>query len=252
MTWTLQRTPPPRVAGASSQERFEERAAAERHRRRRRIGTAAALLIGAATLVWLIWFSPVLAATSVRVDGVSGGEQRAVRDLVLIPPETPLARVDTDALAARVRTRVTVADVKVSRSWPHTVVVHVTPRTPFLVLKTARGELQVVDREGVAYGTVVAAPKGIPVVTALGAAGATPAALKTALAVLPVLPSALDGRVRSIQVTSANLVTIRTADLTIVWGGSGDGPLKARIVTALMATKAKVIDVSAPGTPVTR
>jgi cell division septal protein FtsQ len=80
-----------------------------------------------------------------RVGWLYGTQVLAVRQVevtgsVLVPPEqvqavaavvlgTPLARVDTAAVAARVRSLPSVAAVDVSRSWPHTLVIEVTERT---------------------------------------------------------------------------------------------------------------------------
>ena len=101
---------------------------------------------------------------------------------------TPLARVDTEAVGARVRERVTVAEVSVRRSWPGTLTVEVVPRSAALVVRNPQGRLEVVDAEGVTFGTVRAAPKGVPVVTATGAEGTTQEALLSSLALLEALP----------------------------------------------------------------
>ena len=58
--------------------------------------------------------------------------------------------------------------------------------------------------------------------------------------------------VSGIRVSSANLVTFTLGPRTVVWGGGEDSARKVAILTALLRTKAKVIDVSAPDTPVTR
>ena len=55
-----------------------------------------------------------------------------------------------------------------------------------------------------------------------------------------------------IKVSSANLITFTLGSRTVVWGGGEDSARKVAILTALLRTKAKVIDVSAPDTPVTR
>ena len=72
------------------------------------------------------------------------------------------------------------------------------------------------------------------------------------LALLDALPPELSGKVSGITVSSANLVTFTLGRRTIVWGGGEDSARKVAILSALLRTKATVIDVSAPGTPVTR
>ena len=52
--------------------------------------------------------------------------------------------------------------------------------------------------------------------------------------------------------SSADLVTFTLGSRTVVWGSGEESTRKVAILRALLRTKAKVIDVSAPDTPVTR
>ena len=237
---------------ASSANRFRERALSNRRRPWRRallLGLAAALV---ALLAWVVGWSTWLGVDDVEVTGVTGPEAQAVARLVEVPVGTPLARVDTEAVGARVRERVTVAEVSVRRSWPGTLTVEVVPRSAALVVRNPQGRLEVVDAEGVTFGTVRTVPKGVPVVTATGAEGTTREALLSSLALLDALPAQLAGKVSGIKVSSANLITFTLGSRTVVWGGGEDSARKVAILSALLKTRAKVIDVSAPDTPVTR
>ncbi len=236
----------------SSANRFRERALSNRRRPWRR---ALLVVLAAATLgllAWVVGWSTWLGLDDVEVTGVTGPEAAAVVKLVDVPLGTPLARVDTEAVGARVRERVTIAEVSVRRSWPGTLTVEVVPRSAALVVRNPQGRLEVVDAEGVSFGTVRAVPKGVPVVTATGAEGTTREALLSSLALLEALPADLAGKVSGIKVSSANLITFTLGERTVVWGGGEDSARKVAILTALLRTKAKVIDVSAPDTPVTR
>jgi cell division protein FtsQ len=206
----------------------------------------------ASLLVWLVGFSPVLAVRSVEVVGVPDSEVAAIKALAKVPSGEPLARVDTDAVADRVAERATLADVSIERSWPSTLVIHASPRVPFLVVKNPQGQLKVVDGSGVAYAEVNRAPKGVPVVTAASDAALSRDALAAAVSVVRVLPSTLQHRVSSVTVSSANLVTLTVGSTTVVWGGVAEPERKLAIVTALLKHQHRVIDVSAPSTPVTR
>ncbi len=108
------------------------------------------------------------------------------------------------------------------------------------------------DAEGVTFGTVRAVPKGVPVVTATDAAGTSKEALLSSLALLDALPADLATQVSGIKVSSANLITFTLGKRSVVWGSGEDSDRKVAILTALLKTPAKVIDVSAPDTPVTR
>jgi cell division protein FtsQ len=244
-----------RVGGAgvaSSANRFRERALSNRRRPWRRALLVALAVAVLAALAWVVGWSTWLGVDDVEVVGVTGPEADAVARLVEVPLGTPLARVDTEAVGARVRERVTVAEVSVRRSWPGTLTVEVVPRSAALVVRNPQGRLEVVDAEGVTFGTVRAVPKGVPVVTATGAEGTTREALQSSLALLRALPAELGRRVSGIKVSSANLVTFTLGTRTVVWGSGEDSARKVAILTALLDTKAKVIDVSAPDTPVTR
>ncbi len=237
---------------ASSRDRFVRRAQEVRRRPRRLWGYAAVAVLVAAALVWVVAFSPLLAVRTVEVVGVPASEVAPIRELAQVPAGTPLARVDTAAVADRVTQRATVADVSIERSWPGTLVIHASPRTPFLVVKNPQGQLQVVDETGVAYAVVRKAPKDVPVVTAASDAALSRDALRAAVSVVRVLPASMQDQVSAVTVSSANLVTLKVAKTTVVWGGVDAPERKLEIVQALLPGKHKVIDVSAPATPVTR
>ncbi len=237
---------------SSSANRFRERALSNRRRPWRRALAGVLALAAVAALAWVVGWSSWLAVDDVEVTGVSGAEAQAVARLVQVPVGTPLARVDTDAVSERVRERVTVAEVSVRRAWPGTLTVEVVPRSAALVMRNPQGLLEVVDAEGITFGTVRAVPKGVPVVTATDRKGTSKLALLSSLALLDALPPDLAKGVSGIKVSSADLITFTLGKRSVVWGSGDDSERKVTILTALLRTKAKVIDVSAPDTPVTR
>ena len=238
---------------ASSANRFRERALSHRRRPWRRallVALAAAVVAG---LVWVVGWSTWLGVDRVEVTGVTGAEAQAVARLVEVPVGTPLARVDTEVVGARVRERVTVAEVSVRRSWPGTLTVEVVPRSAALVVRNPQGRLEVVDAEGVTFGTV---PRPRPRGCRWSPRPATRAPPRRRCGrrwrCSRRCRSDLSRSVSGIRVSSANLVTFTLGSRTVVWGGGEDSARKVAILTALLRTKAKVIDVSAPDTPVTR
>lgn len=237
---------------AAADPRFQERALERRRRPWRRVLWTAGALLVVAALVWLTFWSPVLAVRSVQVSGVTGADRSAVVDLVGVPEGTPLARVDLDAVEQRVRTRRILAEVSVERGWPSTLVVRTVPRQPALVLKNPQGQLEVVDSTGISYDTVTAPPAGVPVVSAASTKGTTKEALEAALSVVSTLPPPLARQVSAIRVSTANLVSFTLGGVDVVWGGADEAERKLQILEALLPTKPAVIDVSAPDTPVTR
>jgi cell division protein FtsQ len=77
-------------------------------------------------------------------------------------------------------------------------------------------------------------------------------ALMAAVDVVEVLPKALQKQTTNVTVSGANLVTLRVRGTTVVWGGVGQPEKKLTVMTALLKGRPKLIDVSAPDTPVTR
>ncbi|WP_404393595.1 cell division protein FtsQ/DivIB [Humibacillus xanthopallidus] len=247
-----------RVAGrglASSRRRFERRAAAARRRPRLLIGIGVALLLLLGLVVWLGWFSSVFTATAVEVRGASGAAAAQVRQVAAVPLGGPVMRVDTDAVQERLVAGKAWREVSVSRSLPHTVVIDVTPRVAVLAVRGAGGRVELVDAEGVVFARVASPPAGVPVV-ASGAATVTRAGVTAALQALGSLEPALRRTVSGVTVSEADQVSFRLkvkdATKTIVWGGSGDGATKAKLVAVLVSQPGSTIDVSVPGSPVTR
>ena len=237
---------------AQADPRFRERALQRRRRPWLRglwTVVAVAVLVG---LAWLAFWSPLLAVRSVEVTGVTGADRTAVVGLVRVPTGTPLARVDLEAVEERVRSRKTIAEVSVERGWPSTLRVRTIQRHPALVLKNPQGQLEVVDATGVSYDVVKAPPAGVPLVTAASPKGTTKEALEAALSMVRTLPPDLSSRVSSIQVSTANLVSVTLGGVDVVWGGADDADRKLTILRALLPTRPEVIDVSAPDSPVTR
>jgi cell division protein FtsQ len=203
-------------------------------------------------LVWTVWFSTLLTLRTVTVEGVGGAERTAVIEAAKAPLGVPLVSVDTDAITERVRGRITVAEARVTRSWPHAITITVQPRVAALVLKNPQGQLEVVDATGVIFGQVPAAPPGVPVVSAASDAGADKSALMAALSLIKALPKDLADQVTTITVSSANLVTFTLGDVPVTWGGADQPARKIQILRALLKTHPSAIDISAPDTPVTR
>lgn len=237
---------------SAADPRFRERALQRRRRPWRRALWIAIALIVVASVGWLAFWSPVLAVRSVEVSGVTGADKAAVAGLVEVAKGTPLARVDLGGVEERVRSRRAIAEVSVERGWPSTLRVRAVPRQPALVLKNPEGQLEVVDSTGVSYGTVTAAPAGVPVVTAASTKGTTKEALEAALSVIRTLPVDLAEQVGAMEVSTANLVSFTLGEVKVVWGGSDSPDRKLEILRALLPTTPAVIDVSAPDTPVTR
>lgn len=240
---------------SSARARFERRAARARRRPRLVAVLLVLTLLLAGGAVWLGWFSSLLLAERVEVRGVKSSQAATVRDVAAVPLGGPLMRVDTDAAVDRLERDLRWIEVSVTRSLPHTVVIEVTPRVAVLAVRMRTGEVQLHDREGVAFRTVAAPPDGLPLVSSTGSA-ASPEGVEAVLQAL----AALDGKVRKtvseVSLESGDRVTLtltsKGAERTVRWGGPGDAALKARLVTILLKEPGQLIDVTVPEAPVTR
>ncbi|WP_019877656.1 cell division protein FtsQ/DivIB [Sporichthya polymorpha] len=240
------------AAAAAEAARFAERA--RQRRRTRWIRTGIGLLVAAVVLAagWVVLFSDVFAVRSVQVAGVQRLTAERVERVAQVPAGEPLARLDTAAIAARVRTLAPVADVDVARKFPNTVKITVTERTPVAVLDTPEGR-RLVDAEGVAYAPAGDAARRFLLVRSSNPA-LTPEDLRSIQAVVAALPEAIREKVEAVQAdTTADLTVSLDGGREIVWGAPEQAEFKARVLDVLWREKstrgAKRYDVSVPEAP---
>lgn len=242
---TTTQTRPPSVADGKRHKR-EKRA-------RRRIwpfvlvgGLLLALLGGA---VWLVGFSTVLAAQRVEISGLKTLSRAEVTDEAAVQLGVPLARQDLNGIAGRVAGYPQVEHVAVERSWPSTVSIRVTERTP--VFATRYANLYVlVDKHGVPYLTVKDRPANLPLAVARQSDRAS---LLEIASVSRELSKKLRDRVVTIRAESPYaLILVLDSGVEISWGTSEQSKLKGEVALALLKQKPKAIDVSAPHNPTIR
>lgn len=219
--------------------------ASSRRRRLIRLLIAVAVLIVVAGCIWLVWFSPVLQVQQVRVVGAEGPRAQEVLAAADVPTGVPLARVDAASAQARVSDLPWVSSVEVRRGWPNEVVVAVQTREARAVLSSdprATG----IDADGVVFVAADPLPKGLPRVSAEGAA------LRSAMEVLTGLPEDLARRVVAVSATTRDDIdlTLRSGDV-VRWGSTEEPQTKAQVLRALLKRKADLYDVSAPELPTT-
>lgn len=228
----------------------------EKHRkrvRRRRIWPF--LLVGVLLLtlagggVWLVGFSSVLATQGVQVHGLKTLTEDEVTDQAEVPLGVPLARQDLEAVAARVAVFPQIEDVLVERTWPQTVSVTVTERTPVFAVRYAHLYV-LVDKNGIPYLTVPTQPDGLPLAAASKDDRASLAEIAT---VSGSLSAKLRQQVVTIRAESPYaLVLVLDSGVQIAWGTSEQSPLKGQVALALLKQDPKAIDVSAPHHPTIR
>ena len=120
------------------------------------------MIVVAALVGYVFWFSPLLAVRNVRLIGANrfgGGQLQAItaKDI-----GTPLARVDTAGVAHRVEQNPAVASAQAVRAWPSTLEVRVTERVPVVAVPVL-GAADGVDAAGASAASSAAGAKGTKV-----------------------------------------------------------------------------------------
>jgi cell division protein FtsQ len=229
---------------------FARRRRWDRLRRLRPFLYAVLVLALAGTSVWLVFFSSVVTVRDVSVDGNQMVTAARVEAVAKAPIGRPLARVDLAAIQARVETIPAVKSASISRSWPHTIAIEVTERTPVAVVDRGAG-LQAVDEDGVLFGSYPRQPDDLPLVQT--AADVKSEALAEAARVVSSLRPDIAAKVDRVDVASVDRIRLLlTGGRTVMWGSSEDSAQKAAVLAVLLGQKADEIDVSVPGRPTTR
>jgi cell division protein FtsQ len=161
---------------------------------------------------------------------------------------TPMMRVDVRAATARLADLPQLASVDVARSWPRTVVLSVTERSPVAVQKTDGG-WDLLDANGVAFVVSTERPKDLPVVLRSADEMTNTAMLRALSGMTPEIRA----QVATISASSPSTirVTMRKTDAEVNWGSAQDSEYKSQVLTVLLSTKAGWYDVSNPDTPTT-
>lgn len=241
---------PRRPAVVPAGPRLEERARAERSTRRRRrlrhAGQALLVLLPLAALAWVVLLSTWLAVDRVDVTGTGRLTTDAVVQAAAVAPGTPLARVDTGEVEQRIGVLPPVAAVTVRRTWPGTLTIEVTERTPAAAVPAGSGVV-LVDASGVLFGGEAAQPPGV-VRLEVDDPGPEDPATRAALEVHAALPDGLRTQVAVVQAPSPSGVRLVLADgRQVVWGRPGGTETKAAAVLALLDRPGTVFDVSGEG-----
>ena len=227
-------------------------------RRRRARWVAVVLLLAAmgaaGGVTWALFDSSMFAVRSVVVTGTRLVPESEVLTVAGVRPGTPLIRVSTARVAARVLTITQVQGVQVTKVWPDRVVIAVRERTSALAVALPGGGFDLIDANGVIVQSAATRPAGLPIYTTTAAASSLRGDpdVAAAAAVLSGLPASLRSSVTSVIVPSPDQVTLSLdSGVTVVWGGADDAAAKAKELAILMQTHARSYDVSSPATAVT-
>lgn len=233
-----------------TRKRFARRQWARRWLAWRYAVVALLAIAGIVAVVWLVFFSSVLAVTGVEVEGnrlLSSGKIEAV---AAVPTGEPLARADLDAVRARIEALPAVESADVSRQWPDKVRVEVTEREAVAVV-VLEDRYRGLDATGVVFRDFARAPAGLPLIRV--AADTRGEAMAEGAAVVGVLPQDITRRIRYVELRTVDQISLvlRNGD-RVLWGSADDADDKALVLPALLQQEGSVYDVSVPGQPTSR
>ncbi|GEE03333.1 hypothetical protein nbrc107696_37790 [Gordonia spumicola] len=233
---------------------------AEPVKRRRRPGKLSVILIAVGVVVLvgggiaLAYFSPLMSVRSVEVTGTTIVDRDEVLRLAQAPEGKPLLQVDTGAIAGRIAVIPAVEQVKVERSYPSTLTIEVTERTPVVTLDWS-GKIGVMDRLGMVYQTFPdrkSVPKefsGLPVLSVAHPGAKDPSTL-AALAVAQDLPDWLRARTATIEAaSSADVTLVLKSKRRVVWGDAERTADKAAALQSVLKVQGDTYNVSSPEFP---
>ena len=230
----------------SSVRRFMARARQRRLRAALPWAVAGGVLLVLGVLTWTIYGTALLGVRDVRVVGAHLLTPLQIQQAVAVPADEPLARVDLDAVRARVRGIPAVDRVVVRRSWPSTLVVEVVERTPVAAVPAKSGQFALIDAAGVPYRTVDRRPGELPLVR-VATPGPADQNTRSALIVLGALSDELREQLVAVSVLAPAQITLQLRkERTVVWGDDTQSDTKSQVATVLLRRAGSEIDVSAP------
>ena len=218
-----------------------------RGRRWRRWLAALLALACLLALAWVVAFSRVLAADSVKVEGTVRLTPAQVVAAAEVPLGVPLVRIDRGAITRRVEALAEVRSARVELSFPNMVVVEVTERVAAAYGLSPTGHYTYVDASGRTFGDFVTAPSALPRLAPATASAGDQATLAAMAHISAALPSTIRAQVRQVTATAADdiILVLRDGRL-VVWGDATRNADKARVLPALLKRKGHVLDVSNP------
>jgi cell division protein FtsQ len=229
---------------------FARRRWLQRLRRLRPFLYAALVVVLVFVGVWLVFFSSVVTVTHVAVRGNESMSSVRVQKVAKAPLGQQLARVDLAAIQARVESMPAVKSASVSRSWPHTIAISITERTPVAVVDRGAG-LQAVDDDGVLFGSYARKPAELPLIST--APDVKSEALAEAARVVTSLREDIAAQVDRVDVESVDRIRLHlSGGRTVMWGSADQSGEKADVLAVLLDQPGTDIDVSVPGRPTTR
>ncbi|MDO4254837.1 MAG: cell division protein FtsQ/DivIB [Kocuria sp.] len=222
---------------------------------RKLMGFSALGLLLIVLLVWVLFYSPLLAVRSIEVNGAHLTDSQEVRGHLESFHGVPMTTISERDVMDRLGDLPQVRSVQVMTMPDNRLVVDLTERVPVAVVRDGdqwavvdqeATVLQVVDDRGQAH---------VPLIEG-GREALSSEQFKVVSGVLSTLPSSLLEQVDSAKAVSSSTVELQLhGGITVRWGDSTQGALKADVLAQLVESREQtgavnVYDVSSPEHPV--
>lgn len=216
----------------------------------RLLGLLAVLVLVPAIVAALLWFAPFLRLSTVEYR-TEPDRMAALEAAAPVQKGRPLVEVDTDSVRRAALSDPVFRTASVTRSWPSTLVVEASPRTPVVAVRGPGVDgVRLVSADAVGYETVPDAPEGLLVARA--DAPDSPEALRSVVGFVAGLDADLLSQARDVRVDAKGRITATIAKVQVAWGTAEDAKLKAAVVRELVGRAGVArVDVSVPMEPVT-
>ena len=205
--------------------------------------------------VWVVAFSPLLGVRTVAVSGTRSLTVAQIRSAAAVSHGSPLIRLDTAAIRARVEALPEVASASVTVTYPSTVRIRVVERVPVGYLAnvgTGGSSFVLVDGSGAQYTEVTAAPAGLPRFALPSGSGAQATGHAVAVVAAALSKPTLAALAQISADTPDSISLILRDGRTVSWGSAERSQQKAALLPALLTQAGSHFDVSNPGLVVVR
>jgi cell division protein FtsQ len=240
--------------------RISRRRRAVARTRRRRLLTRLSLMVGTAALVWLAFFSPLLAVREVKLSGAEHTRPADVENAAGLDSSDNLLLVSTSEIVERMKTLPWVESATVDRKLPGTVKVSVTERKPSAWLAVGDEHFTLDDRARVLAAGAVG--KGLPILAGLQMEPPEPGdrlespELRGALDALGALPKRMRADVSAVFAPTVERITFQMSDgVQVRYGAAEDMGSKNEVLAGLLrrlrgeGKTAFYVDVRVPEVP---
>lgn len=229
-----------------------------RARRLRRWGLGLlAFVLAAAVFFGVVFWSPLLATRTIEVRGTRLTDEHAIEQSLEPLQGRPLTRITQNDVKQAIGSNIVIQDVTIEAHPPHDLVVTIHERVPVATVQEG-GKYVLVDRDGVAIGSVDSAEAAkVPLVQG-GLAAVKSSAFTDLVGALQAMPQSLLEQLKSAQAKSeTDLELVMKDGSTVRWGTADRNEYKAEVLQALIKATGQggsstVYDVSSPDHPVTR